>query len=200
MQVRVSCTHSAFPSYAISDIRDGVSCLQSTMETVAMATLKQCNGLSLWSPRPAPSQNPLFQLIAHHWGTEKATEAMQQILTQRSTPRKPAKSTSSRPSPGKDDTPDGRKSTPPKQSPWMAQSSPATAVSPKPIPSRGLEPSGSELSDLSYDSEAYRYEPSDCSSNKRRWVGTESFRIGLGATMRAKSRKEFSRWGWASWF
>lgn len=89
MQVRICYSHSAFPNHADGDKDHGVSSLQSTMETVAVATLKRCNGLSPWSPRPAPTSNTLFQLIAQHWGSTKADEAMQQILWQRSTPRKP---------------------------------------------------------------------------------------------------------------
>lgn len=60
------------------------------METVATATLKRHSTASPWSPRPTPAPNPLFQLIERHWGVDKAREAMQLILAQRSTPRKAA--------------------------------------------------------------------------------------------------------------
>lgn len=91
MQIKVSYAHSAFPQHAHSDAMTGVSSMSSRMETIATASLKQHNTLSPWSPRPAPSPNPLFPLIERHWGADKARDAMQQILAQRSTPRKPAK-------------------------------------------------------------------------------------------------------------
>lgn len=94
--VRVSLTyaHSAFPRLACAEVVDGVSDARSTMSTVVTGTLRRCNGTSPWSPQPAPSPNTLFPLISHHWGKDKAREAMQQMLAQRSTPRKPANNVS----------------------------------------------------------------------------------------------------------
>lgn len=97
MQVRVSYSHSGFPEFCNVDTMAGVSNMCSRMETTATACLKRHNMRSPWSPPPAPTPNPLFQLIERHWGPQKATEAMHQILTQRSTPRKPARA-ASRPS------------------------------------------------------------------------------------------------------
>lgn len=91
-QVHVSYSHSAFPCHPDSNGMGGISKVQSTMKTVAVATLKQCNQLSPWSPSPAPAPNGLFSLVAQHWGSGKANEAMQKMLTQKSTPRKAAKS------------------------------------------------------------------------------------------------------------
>lgn len=91
MQIKVSYAHSAFPEYCRPDAVKGVSGMSSRMETKAAASLKRHNTLSPWSPRPAPSPNPLFPLIERHWGADKARDAMQQILNQRFTPRKPAK-------------------------------------------------------------------------------------------------------------
>lgn len=90
MQTRVSYSHSAFPDDCRSEAMAGVSRIRSRMETVATATLKRHSTVSPWSPRPAPAPNPLFQLIERHWGVDKAREAIQLILAQRSTPRKAA--------------------------------------------------------------------------------------------------------------
>lgn len=88
MQVRLCYSHSAFPQHEDIDSRNGISSVRTSMETVAVASLKRCNGFSPWSPHPTPSPNTLFQLITQHWGSEKANEAMQKMLSQRSTPRK----------------------------------------------------------------------------------------------------------------
>lgn len=90
MQIKATYSHSAFPQYHFRPEMTGVTSLQSRMETLATASLKRHNTLSLWSPHPAPAPNPLFSLIERHWGEEKAGDAMQQILIHRSTPRKPA--------------------------------------------------------------------------------------------------------------
>lgn len=90
MEIRVSYAHSAFPNYFRSESTPGVARISSRMETKAIASLKRHNTLSPWSPRPAPSPNPLFPLIERHWGADKARDAMQEILNQRCTPRKPA--------------------------------------------------------------------------------------------------------------
>lgn len=90
MQIRVSYSHSAFPDDCRSEVITGVSGIRSRMETLATATLKRHSAVSPWSPRPTPAPNHLFQLIERHWGASKAREAMQQILAQRSTPRKAA--------------------------------------------------------------------------------------------------------------
>lgn len=94
MDIRVSFSHSAFPEFSSSEVMTGVSSTRTRMDTMATASLKRHNTLSPWSPPPAPAPNPLFQLIERHWGVEKATGAMQQMLAQRSTPRKAAKAAS----------------------------------------------------------------------------------------------------------
>ena len=90
MRIKVTYSHSAFPQYHFRPRMTGVTSLQSRMETLAIASLKRHDTMSLWSPHPAPAPNPLFSLIERHWGEEKASDAMQQILTHRFTPRKPA--------------------------------------------------------------------------------------------------------------
>lgn len=94
MNIRVSYSHSGFPDFTRQETKSGVSSTQTSMETTAMASLKRQNTQSLWSPPPTPTPNPLFQLIEKHWGPQKAGDAMQKILAERSTPRKPARSMS----------------------------------------------------------------------------------------------------------
>ena len=241
VQVRVSYSHSAFPCQPDSRVMDGVSTIQSTIETTAVAALKQCNRLSPWSPSPAPAPNALFSLVAQHWGSEKATEAMQKILSQRSTPRKAAKSSGRVQKGG---TPESSTSKPAARAPakleaWISaqayepsykvsevnehQVESSSSYAPSLLPASEstpciIDPSGSDLSGLSYHSDMYRGEPSETSSMLRRAGGMDSIRhflpianlgmtvstgardrAGPGATVRAK-RKETSKWGWASWF
>ena len=91
MQVRVSYAHSAFPKYSPADAVAGLSGMTSRMETTATAILKRYDTSSPWSFQPAPVPNSLSTLIERHWGADKASEAMYQILTQRYTPRKPTR-------------------------------------------------------------------------------------------------------------
>ena len=90
-QVRVSYSHSAIPEISSLDLLNGVSNMRTRLKTCASATLKRHNSLSLWSPQPAPVPNPLFHLVEYHWGGEKASAVLQDILAERSTPRKPAR-------------------------------------------------------------------------------------------------------------
>lgn len=90
MQIRISYSHSAFPDDFRSEMMTGVSGMRSRIETVVTASLTRHSTVSPWSPRPTPAPNSLFQLIERHWGADKARQAMQQILAQRSTPRKAA--------------------------------------------------------------------------------------------------------------
>ena len=96
MQICISYSHSGFPELSHPELSDGISSLQSRMHTTVSASLKWHNISSPWSPLPAPAPNSLFELLERHWGVAKATEAMQQILVQRSTPRRPANTQSRR--------------------------------------------------------------------------------------------------------
>ncbi|CAM1511430.1 Fc.00g089430.m01.CDS01 [Cosmosporella sp. VM-42] len=91
MHVSITYSHSAFPQLTITENPGGVSSIQSKVETTATATLKVHNTHSPWSPPPAPTPNPLFELIEQRWSVANATEAMHQITAHRSTPRKLAK-------------------------------------------------------------------------------------------------------------
>ena len=96
MQISISYSHSGFPELSDPELSDGISSLQSRMRTTVSASLKWHNISSPWSPLSAPAPNSLFELLEQHWGVAKATEAMQQILVQRSTPRRPANTQSRR--------------------------------------------------------------------------------------------------------
>ncbi|KAK3943891.1 hypothetical protein QBC46DRAFT_351178 [Diplogelasinospora grovesii] len=91
LQVRLTYRHSAFTQQQqqyhsemdASFERDGVTGLQTKVETTAVAVIKRHNSSSLWSPRPkAPSQlaNPLFEIFASHWGTDQASDVMRRII------------------------------------------------------------------------------------------------------------------------
>ncbi|KAK3390916.1 hypothetical protein B0H63DRAFT_125996 [Podospora didyma] len=98
LQVRVTYRHSGFPqqqqgesrSLSSRPVADRVASVQTTIETTAIAVVKRHNSSSPWSPRPSPQPNPLFEIIASHWGAESASDIMHRILTSRSTPRKAA--------------------------------------------------------------------------------------------------------------
>lgn len=80
MDIHIKYSHSCFPQQSDADSVDGVSAVQSKVETLATASLKLHNTRSPWSPPPAPTTNPLFHLIERHWGREQATEAMRKMM------------------------------------------------------------------------------------------------------------------------
>ncbi|KAL1879370.1 hypothetical protein VTK73DRAFT_7101 [Phialemonium thermophilum] len=69
----------------------GIAQAHTDLETSAVAVLQRHNTSSIWSPRPAPQRNPLFGIIASHWGFDAAHDVMQRILSGRSPPRKAGK-------------------------------------------------------------------------------------------------------------
>jgi hypothetical protein len=91
MHITVSYSHSAFPEFSLAKNRDGLCRMQSRHDTSATASLKLYNPLSLWSPRPVLSPSPLYQLVKRHWGVARAEQAVQEMVSQRSMPRKPAR-------------------------------------------------------------------------------------------------------------
>ncbi|KAK3990088.1 hypothetical protein QBC44DRAFT_395267 [Cladorrhinum sp. PSN332] len=96
LQVRMTYRHSGFPQQPLRTANkmaahDGIASTQTTIQTTAVAVIKRHNSSSPWSPRPrAPLPNPLFEIIASHWGVQTASEVMQRILSSRVvTARKP---------------------------------------------------------------------------------------------------------------
>ncbi|KAH6856594.1 hypothetical protein B0I37DRAFT_79263 [Chaetomium sp. MPI-CAGE-AT-0009] len=94
LRVRVSYCHSGFPqrhrqtTAAVSTTAsDGIASIQTTIQTTATATIKRHNSTSPWSPPPCtPRPNPLFEVIASHWGNENAHAVMQRVIRSRTAP------------------------------------------------------------------------------------------------------------------
>jgi len=104
LEIRVTYRHSGFPHHSSSPYSDpttptsasretdGITGIQTTMQTRAFAIIKRHNSSSFWSPRPAPQPNPhLFDIIACHWGTASAREILTRISARLSTPPRPQK-------------------------------------------------------------------------------------------------------------
>lgn len=89
LSIQVSYSHSAFPFQRGAAGATEVSILQTRLVTAAEATIKLHNVLSPWSPHPIPARDGLLSVVESHWGSQKASEIMQQILVQRpiSTPK-----------------------------------------------------------------------------------------------------------------
>ncbi|KAF4964867.1 hypothetical protein FSARC_7259 [Fusarium sarcochroum] len=82
MTVRLSYRHSAFPTSQDIGIADnGMFSIHSKIETVATASVRLHNAMSIWSPPLASTSNPLLPLIERHWGVTNANEAMRHIMT-----------------------------------------------------------------------------------------------------------------------
>lgn len=89
LQIRIRYQHSSFPHQKQDQTAnlDGILDVHTSIETIARAAIKQHNSSSLWSPLPAIQQNPLFEIIASHWGPVSAGEVMQRIINSRRTIR-----------------------------------------------------------------------------------------------------------------
>ncbi|KAG8669195.1 hypothetical protein FPOAC1_008583 [Fusarium poae] len=67
MTVRLSYRPSAFPEWQdVGNVGDAMFTTQSKIETVATASVKLHNAMSLWSPTPVLQSNPLLPLIERH--------------------------------------------------------------------------------------------------------------------------------------
>ncbi|KAI1806160.1 hypothetical protein F4811DRAFT_560620 [Daldinia bambusicola] len=95
LQVRVHYCHSGFPEYGRdstdNDTGGSASTCQTRLETAVTGTIQQHTSTSAWSPRPTPPTNPLFPIIASHWGPIRANEIMQRIMSSRPSSRRTAK-------------------------------------------------------------------------------------------------------------
>lgn len=86
MNIQVSYSHSAFPLQRAEAGVTAVSTLQTRLVTTAVATIRLHNVISPWSPQPRLTRNGLLSVIESHWGAQKASEIMQQILVQHPIP------------------------------------------------------------------------------------------------------------------
>ncbi|KAK4126170.1 hypothetical protein N657DRAFT_567360 [Parathielavia appendiculata] len=92
VQVRLTYRHSGFPQShlqtpvaAQTTAPDGLSSFHTVLQTTAVATIKRRNAASPWSPPPIIQRpNPLFQVIASHWGSENAHAVMQRAIRSQS--------------------------------------------------------------------------------------------------------------------
>ncbi|CCT63834.1 uncharacterized protein FFB20_12795 [Fusarium fujikuroi] len=88
MTVRLSYRNSAFPMCQdMGIVEDDMFSMQSKIETVATASVKLHNAMSLWSPPPVSRSNPLLPLVERRWGTTSARKVMGQIAAAKYGPR-----------------------------------------------------------------------------------------------------------------
>ncbi|EWG45222.1 hypothetical protein FVEG_06102 [Fusarium verticillioides 7600] len=88
MTVRLSYRDSAFPMCQDTGIvEDDMFSMHSKIETVATASVKLHNAMSLWSPAPVLRSNPLLPLVERHWGTMSARKVMAQIAAAKYDPK-----------------------------------------------------------------------------------------------------------------
>ncbi|KAI0152377.1 hypothetical protein F4776DRAFT_26282 [Hypoxylon sp. NC0597] len=92
VHVRVNYCHSGFPAFRNTLTEDGISAYQTRLETTATGVIKRLSPTSTWSPRPIPTSNPLFAIIASHWGPARANEVMGRIMPNRYNTRRIANS------------------------------------------------------------------------------------------------------------
>lgn len=78
--VRLSYSHSTFPDINNIVMTDGVARVENKIVTTATAVIKRLNSSSLWSPPPAPTPNPLFEIISSHWGPVRTADLVGRIV------------------------------------------------------------------------------------------------------------------------
>lgn len=83
LQVKVNYCHSGFPAFGNTPIEDNTSTNQTRLETLATGVIKRQDPASTWSPRPVPVSNPLFTIMASHWGPARASEVMHRSMSNR---------------------------------------------------------------------------------------------------------------------
>ncbi|KAI0387695.1 hypothetical protein F5Y04DRAFT_9911 [Hypomontagnella monticulosa] len=84
LQVKVNYYHSGFPEFGNTLAEEGTSVNRTRLETSATGVIKRHNPASTWSPRPVPVSNPLFAIMASHWGPARANEVMYRNMSSRS--------------------------------------------------------------------------------------------------------------------
>ncbi|KAI0171866.1 hypothetical protein GGR52DRAFT_445065 [Hypoxylon sp. FL1284] len=93
-QVRLGYCHSGFPASQEAPIDGDTSTCHTRLETVTTGTVSRHDPVSAWSPQPAPPSNPLFAIVASHWGPTRANEVMHRITSSRPSRRRPGNWTS----------------------------------------------------------------------------------------------------------
>lgn len=89
LQVRLAYRHPAFPCTDLGVLStprvlrrgSGISSVQTWLETNITASMERRSNCSQWSPRPtSQAPNPLFRIVAAHWGPQRAANAIHEIL------------------------------------------------------------------------------------------------------------------------
>ncbi|KAL2153238.1 hypothetical protein VTH82DRAFT_4393 [Thermothelomyces myriococcoides] len=93
LEVRVTYRHSGYPQRhsRLASVPtssgpgpDGLSRIQTTIQTTATASIRRHNSASRWSPLPCTARpNRLFEVVASHWGVDKAHAVMQRVIRSR---------------------------------------------------------------------------------------------------------------------
>ena len=89
LHIRIRYQHSGFPQRTWlppNTMMDGIVSLNTMVETTVVAAIKRQGSSSLWSPRDVLQPNPLFELIASHWGAETTSNVIHRILSSRPLP------------------------------------------------------------------------------------------------------------------
>ncbi|KAF4345326.1 hypothetical protein FBEOM_627 [Fusarium beomiforme] len=90
MTVQLSYRNSAIAMCQDMEIvEDEMFSIHSKIETVATASVKLYNAMSLWSPPPVLRSNALLPLVERHWGTINARKVMAQIAATDYDPKDP---------------------------------------------------------------------------------------------------------------
>ncbi|KAI0014368.1 hypothetical protein F4779DRAFT_612663 [Xylariaceae sp. FL0662B] len=92
VQIGVKYSHSAFPALKDDSATvDGISTCQTRLETTATGVINRYNPASAWSPRPNSASNPLFAIVASHWGPARTNDVIERMMSLNS--RRTAKGT-----------------------------------------------------------------------------------------------------------
>ncbi|XXG98547.1 hypothetical protein Hte_004872 [Hypoxylon texense] len=92
-QVRLTYCHSGFPHN--SPTNGDASVCHTQLETVTTGIINRHNPVSAWAPQPTPISNPLFGIIASHWGPARANDVVHRITSSRPSRRRVANWTAS---------------------------------------------------------------------------------------------------------
>ncbi|KAI1769500.1 hypothetical protein GGR53DRAFT_2106 [Hypoxylon sp. FL1150] len=86
-QVRLSYCHSGFPESQDATTDGDPSVCRTRLETVSTGSINRHDPVSTWAPQPTPISNPLFAIVASHWGPARANDIMHRMMSAR--PRSP---------------------------------------------------------------------------------------------------------------
>ncbi|KAI1386367.1 uncharacterized protein F4822DRAFT_314167 [Hypoxylon trugodes] len=79
VHVCINYCHSGFPVFENATTEDSISTHQTRLKTTVTGVINQHDPTSAWSPKPVSTSNPLFAIIASHWGPARANEIIRRI-------------------------------------------------------------------------------------------------------------------------